>query len=195
MDCREIKEQASAFYHHELEEMFQKAISDHLLFCPSCQKEYENFRFILDKLKSTQHEGTPLSPRYFETLVQKAVTDPEIPRALIESWRGKPASFGWRKHLLRVAALFFVVISLNYLYNREIFTHPSPHDVPVVSSDHEYLRYLALIDPDDPQGNVKLAIWCKEQKLISEAREHLQRALDLEPHNPKMQALKDEFKM
>ncbi|RME81705.1 MAG: hypothetical protein D6785_08665 [Planctomycetota bacterium] len=45
----------------------------------------------------------------------------------------------------------------------------------------EYLRSIILIDPDDAEENLQMAIWCQKKQLFSEARLHYTQAYRLDP--------------
>lgn len=195
MECREIKDNASAFYHMEIEEVLRKSIEDHLQFCSDCQKEYELFRNLLGKFQSSSHDQISVSPDYFERLLTKAQGDPEID---IE-WRSPsyaPSSI-WTYS--KVAAIFFIVLSLSFVGKLTWFSPEKQRVLPQTKkpphSQKEYIRYLSLIDPDDPQGNFKLAQWCKERQLIPQAKKHIEQVIYLEPQNIGAKALLNEFKL
>lgn len=51
--------------------------------------------------------------------------------------------------------------------------------------DAEYLSRAAHTSDSDPGAQVDLAVWCNEHRLVEKARDHLRKALLIDPHDPR----------
>lgn len=59
---------------------------------------------------------------------------------------------------------------------------------PPAETEYETLRHQ---QPDTAAGHLKLADWCRENKLVAQRKQHLQRVIELEPNNQQARLLLD----
>ncbi|MDF2612602.1 MAG: hypothetical protein K0S71_388 [Clostridia bacterium] len=103
MKCYECTEQLSAYIDNMLTPEEQKDVEMHLKTCPSCQKELDSLRYMLNHIDSLEEAEIP------ETLHQ------DIMRAIHKEkkiQRNIIPFKGWMKYVTSAAAAIFLVIIL-----------------------------------------------------------------------------------
>ena len=59
MGCDDYKELISLYFDKELDEKEEKELFEHLTNCPSCRKEFEELKVVMDMLGEIEEEELP----------------------------------------------------------------------------------------------------------------------------------------
>lgn len=102
MNCKETQEKISCSLDKELNKWEQEELQDHLSDCPSCQKEYEEMKALIELLQEVPFAELP--DNYHEELMEKLSDRKKIPFP-IEKKR-----ILWKKYSAVAAAFLLLLV-------------------------------------------------------------------------------------
>ncbi len=117
MTCLEVQELLSAFVDNELDKNTMQKVQKHINNCPSCRKELEELKVILDELASLEDVSVPeiFDERLHKALVLEGISIRDSKKIDIKNKK----KINW-KAISSLAAVFMVGLLTFILYNNNL---------------------------------------------------------------------------